>query len=78
MSKSNFNDPTNCPHCKVSLMGEAVPQKLIDKGYYPPGTHWKREIGVENPSKYDGVYYWRCPDCDGEWGGYRALREGKK
>lgn len=70
------NDPENCPHCKVSLLGETISQELLDTGYYY-GTHWKREIGVEIPEKYDGIYYYFCPDCKGEWGGYRSLRESK-
>lgn len=68
------NHPTNCPHCNISLLGDPIPQEYIDKGYYS-GTHWKREIGIEDPSKYDGVYYYQCPDCNAQWGGYRSLKE---
>lgn len=67
-------DLDNCPHCKVSLLGDPIPDKI--KNHYSE-THWKREIGMEFPDKYDGVYYWMCPDCKGEWGGYRALKEKK-
>lgn len=62
--------PHNCPHCGVSLLGEPIPEK--DLQHYS-GRYFKREIGVEDPDKYDGVYYYYCPDCKGEWGGYRAL-----
>lgn len=68
----NPNDPTNCPHCGVSLLGELIPEDQLDG--YPEGKHWKREIGVEDPEFYDGVYYYYCPDCKGEWGGYRSLK----
>ena len=27
---------------------------------------WGRQIGIEE--KRDRVEYWRCPDCEGEWG----------
>lgn len=70
---SDPNAPTNCPHCNTSLLGDPIPEDI--KQYYSDGsTHWKREIGVEVRSIYDGVYFYRCPDCEGEWGGYRALK----
>jgi len=56
----------NCPHCGVSLIGEPIPQELLDKGYYST-THWRREIGMEYPELYDGVWEWMCPDCNGKW-----------
>ena len=59
------NEPTNCPHCKTSLLGDAIPDKDL---HHYNGTHWKREIGVEMRGFYDGIAYWRCPDCDGKWG----------
>lgn len=65
-----MNEPTNCPHCKVSLLGELIPDDI--RQYYS-GIHWKREIGVEVPEKYDGIWYYYCPDCKGEWGGRRSL-----
>lgn len=30
-------------------------------------THFRREIGIEVQGVYDGVLYWRCPDCDRAW-----------
>lgn len=44
-----------------------------DKGYDEltqctcPVRHYSRLIGIEVPSKYDGVSYWRCPDCGATW-----------
>lgn len=59
---------TECPHCHSSLMGEPIPQRLIDAGYYPRGdTNYSRTIGVEIRGVYDGVLYWQCPDCGGKW-----------
>jgi uncharacterized protein with PIN domain len=64
------NHPENCPHCNVSLLDVAIPEKYL--GDYQAGTtHYKREIGMEYPEKYDGVWFFRCPDCNGEWGGMR-------
>ena len=54
----------NCPHCNASLIGDPVPKE--DAQFYS-GTHWKREIGMEYPEKYDGVWEWMCPDCKGTW-----------
>lgn len=56
----------NCPHCNVSLIGNPIPKELAE--FYQEGTtHYKREIGIEYPEKYDGVWEWRCPDCKGTW-----------
>ena len=63
--------PYKCPHCSTSLLGDPIPTE-IKEHYY--SNYWKREIGIEDSSKYDGVYYYQCPDCKGEWGGYRSLK----
>ena len=55
----------SCPNGH-DLTGPAIPQEYIDKGYYS-GTHYSRMIGVEVPWVYDGVLYWKCPDCDIAW-----------
>jgi hypothetical protein len=54
----------NCPHCKVSLIGEPIPK---DIAHHYSGTHWRREIGIEYEGVYDGVWEWMCPDCKGKW-----------
>ena len=70
------NSPTNCPHCKANLLGEPIPQEYIDEGFYREGaTHYKREIGMEYPEKYDGVWHYMCPDCKGTWGGVEAFKK---
>jgi hypothetical protein len=71
---SDPNEPLNCPHCGVSLLGDPIPEEW--RSSYG-GTHYKKEIGVEVPEKYDGVYYYYCRECKGEWGGYRSLGETK-
>ena len=53
-----------CPACGVSWQGEPIPQKDIEKGWFGKATHFSRVIGVEYPEKYDGVWEWRCPDCE--------------
>lgn len=61
----------NCPKCNVSLIGDPIPDDI--KEHYS-ATHWRREIGVEIPELYDGVWYWKCPDCGHGWGGARDFR----
>lgn len=67
------NQPTNCPHCNTSLLGEAIPEE--SRHYYGDSTHFKREIGIEIRGLYDGVWYYKCPDCNGEFGGAREWKE---
>jgi hypothetical protein len=66
LADGNPNAPLNCPHCQVSLLGEPIPKD--NRKHYAKGTtHYKREIGMECPLKYDGVWEWMCPDCEGKW-----------
>ncbi len=44
-----------CPHCGVRL------------DYMANGEVFSRAVGVEIPRVYDGVLFWRCPDCGGCW-----------
>jgi hypothetical protein len=63
-------DQPNCPHCKANWIGDPIPEKYRHC-YAPTSTHYHRVIGVElawdDPKHYDGVSYWRCPDCGSEW-----------
>ncbi|MPZ66207.1 MAG: hypothetical protein GEU83_12060 [Pseudonocardiaceae bacterium] len=54
-----------CPHCGTSQLGSRIPteQRLA----YGGASHYSRTLGVEIPGVYDGVLYWRCPDCGGRW-----------
>jgi len=63
---NNPHSLLNCPHCNVSLLGESIPAEHLH--YYRDGaTHFKREIGIEYPKLYDGVWEWKCPDCLNVW-----------
>lgn len=37
------------------------------KNYYSPPYRWSRIIGIEDPRVYDGVSWWKCPDCGAMW-----------
>ena len=54
----------NCPSCEVSLIGDPIPEDIVE---HYSGTHWRREIGIEDPKQYDGVLWWKCPDCEHVW-----------
>jgi hypothetical protein len=56
---------TACPHCGASLLGSEIPE--ADRHWYGGATHGRREVGIEVLGAYDGVLFWRCPDCGGDW-----------
>lgn len=72
MNYDDPDEPKNCPHCKVSLLGDPIPDEHLE---YYAGSYFKREIRVEDPEKYDGIWYYFCPDCKGEFGGAREWRK---
>ena len=37
------------------------------KKFYAPPYRYSRIIGVEDPMVYDGVSWWKCPDCGTMW-----------
>ena len=45
--------------------GEMTDEQIEEqvKTLYRPPYRWGREIGIETPD-YDGISYWKCPDCD--------------
>lgn len=54
--------------CNSDLQGKPIPHADVARGWYPKGvTHYSRTIGVQVSAVYDGVLYWRCPDCGGSW-----------
>lgn len=57
-------DLDNCPKCNISLIGEEIPEK--DKRHFS-STHFRKEIGIEDPMVYDGVSWYMCPDCRHVW-----------
>lgn len=54
-----------CPECGTSLIGDPIPSE--DRGAFGHAAHFRREIGVEIRGVYDGVLYWKCPDCGRAW-----------
>ncbi len=66
-----MNITGNCSECGASWRGEPIPEDARRAGYYGPpetaSTHYSRVIGIEIQGKYDGISFWRCPDCGAEW-----------
>lgn len=54
----------NCPKCNISFIGDPIPEDIVE---YYSGTHWRKEIGIEVPGKYDGISYFMCPNCEYKW-----------
>jgi len=48
-----------CPKCRADLGYEDKDDDAV--------TWYTRAIGIEVRTVYDGVLYWRCPECDGQW-----------
>lgn len=57
--------PEQCPKCHASMQGEIIPPEYA--ATYGLHTHYSRQIGVKVAGVYDGVLYWRCPDCGHRW-----------
>ena len=58
-------DLSHCPHCASSQQGEKIAEKHLH--YYNGLTHYSRTIGVNILGAYDGVLFWKCPDCNFAW-----------
>ena len=50
-----------CPGCGVSWQGNPIPEASQEA--FGGHTHFSRLIGIEVQGSYDGVSYWKCPDC---------------
>lgn len=67
------NSKNECPINGCDLTGAEIPREYLEKGYYGPWSsedgprYYSRLIGHEVPGVYDGVLYWRCPDCGAAW-----------
>lgn len=48
-------------------MTDACPKCNADFSYEVDGKTYSRRIGVEVQGLYDGVAYWKCPDCGHNW-----------
>lgn len=59
-------DPSDpCPHCGAELEGDPIPSDDLALSEKP--RRYSRKIGVEISGEYDGVLFWRCPDCGKAW-----------
>jgi predicted RNA-binding Zn-ribbon protein involved in translation (DUF1610 family) len=45
------------------------------QGSYSPPYRFSRVIGVEIQGMYDGVSYWKCPDCGKTWNRWTGKEE---
>lgn len=58
--------PDDCPRCGIDLREQPIPEE--ERQQYQGGTHFARlEIGITIRGVYDGVLFWKCPNCGGEW-----------
>jgi hypothetical protein len=57
----------NCPKCKVSWIGEKIPDDIVH--HYSGDGYWRREIGIDGGRMgiYDGIVAIQCPDCKEEF-----------
>ena len=46
-----------CPHCGIELTHRPVIASDAST----------TRVGVEYPDLYDGILFWRCPQCDWAW-----------
>tara|TARA_Y100000034_G_scaffold59657_1_gene72549 strand:+ start:17373 stop:17618 length:246 start_codon:yes stop_codon:yes gene_type:complete len=60
-----MNNKENCPHCGNNLQGAEIKQE--DRHLFGGVTHFGRKIGWQDPDIYDGVLFWKCPDCGEKW-----------
>jgi hypothetical protein len=51
-----------CPACGSSWDAGPIPESVRE--HYGPPYRYSRAIGIEDPSVYDGVSEYRCPDCN--------------
>ena len=72
-----------CPACKSDLQGGLIFDTFMEKygdeskaieesrkyGATKTTGHWGREIGIET-TDYDGISFWKCPDCGAIWDGF--------
>lgn len=60
-----------CPN-GCDLTGGPIPPE--DQHLYGQ-THYSRKIGIEVWGVYDGVLYWKCPDCGVTWNRWPQLHK---
>ena len=55
------------PELKLGSKTKKCPKCGSDWEYEVKGEKYSRLIGIEDPKVYDGVSWWRCPDCGATW-----------
>ena len=48
--------------CWQGMSNEKIEQYM--KESYSPPYRWRRQLGIEVEGLYDGISYWKCPDCN--------------
>ncbi len=69
------HDHDVCPKCRAELCGGLIRENIVGlwteeqivEMYGPDACCYSRLIGIEIPERYDGVSYWKCPDCGYNW-----------
>lgn len=63
----------------MSFIGDPIPKDIAEQY---SGKHWRKEIAIEIPEKYDGTSYYMCPNCNYTWGRWTGksvdLKTGKR
>lgn len=62
-----------CPRCRADFDGGPIPEEIRE--HYSPPYRWSRKIGIEISEIYDGVSYWKCPDCLYTWKRFPWLKD---
>ena len=60
-----MEDARYCPKCGADWFGSKIPEE--SRKYHGEKTHFSRVIGIEDSKRYDGVSWWKCPDCNTAW-----------
>ena len=61
------NDPdadSPCPSCGASDLGDPIPENIRE---HYSGTRWRKHVGIEDSTIYDGISWWRCWSCKHIW-----------
>jgi predicted RNA-binding Zn-ribbon protein involved in translation (DUF1610 family) len=59
-----------CPQCGSDWRDAPIPEAEHRKDRYgviAPVQYYSRLIGIEIRGGYDGISFWRCPDCGAQW-----------
>jgi rubredoxin len=62
----------SCPFCQFSFDGEDIPEEHWDV-YGGPPHKFSKLIGIEDPTIYDGISWWQCPNCKKVWDRFTGI-----